>query len=377
MKILMVNDYFPPEIGSASHLFYELAKEFVKQGDEVSVITGFPRYNIQKQNLPEKYKSKLVLNEKIEGINVFRIKTLSLPRQILILRGLNHFLSAFVYFLRGLAGIQYDYILVYSPPLPLGLTAYFLKVLKGKKVIFNVQDLFPQEAIDMGMMTNKLMTGFFYALERFVYNKSDLVTVHSDGNKKYIEKVIQDGDKVRVIHNWVNTEELSPGIKNNEFSSLYKIDSKFVVSFAGILGHLQDFEVILQAAKNLEKYNDIEFIIVGDGVAKGSIEENIRKKNIRNVRLIPMQPKDKYPQVLHSSDVGLVTLVKDLKTPVIPSKILSIMSSAKPVLATMLLSGDAPKIIKESKGGFFYDAGDAKGLTEGILFFYNTHDTLS
>ncbi|HDH07472.1 MAG TPA: glycosyltransferase WbuB, partial [Candidatus Moranbacteria bacterium] len=191
------------------------------------------------------------------------------------------------------------------------------------------------------------------------------------------EKVIQDGDKVRVIHNWVNTEELSPGIKNNEFSSLYKIDSKFVVSFAGILGHLQDFEVILQAAKNLEKYNDIEFIIVGDGVAKGSIEENIRKKNIRNVRLIPMQPKDKYPQVLHSSDVGLVTLVKDLKTPVIPSKILSIMSSAKPVLATMLLSGDAPKIIKESKGGFFYDAGDAKGLTEGILSFYNNTDKIA
>jgi len=128
MKILLITDYFPPEIGSASHLFYELGKELVKFGDKVSVITGFPRYNINKKDIPEKYRNKFLMKEEKDGIEVYRIKRLNLSRENNVLRGIEQFITAAIYFFRGLIGIDYDYILVYSPPLPLGLTAYFLKL---------------------------------------------------------------------------------------------------------------------------------------------------------------------------------------------------------------------------------------------------------
>ena len=202
-----------------------------------------------------------------------------------------------------------------------------------------------------------------------------MITVHSEGNKKYVENIIKQKDKVRVVPNCVNTDELHPGDRNNEFSSKYKLNDKFVVSFAGVLGYLQDFNVILRSAKELERYEDIIFIIVGDGILKDSIVERIKKENIKNVRMLPMQPKDKYPLVLHSSDVSLVTLVKDLKTPVVPSKLLSIMSCARPVLAT-IQSSDAREIIEESKAAFCFDVGDYKGLIETILFFYKNREKI-
>src|SRR6056297_1730239 len=101
MKILLLTDYFPPEIGSASHLFYELGRELVKRGDEVHLITGFPRYNIKKDELPSKYRKKIFMKENYEGLNVYRIRRIPLSRKINILRGINQFCTAFLFFMRG------------------------------------------------------------------------------------------------------------------------------------------------------------------------------------------------------------------------------------------------------------------------------------
>ena len=375
MRILLLTNYFPPEIGSASHLFYDLAREFVRCGEEVYVITGFPKYHVERQSLSVDYRHKMFMSEEMDGIRVLRIRTPNLPRRILSLRGINQFMDAFAYLIRGLT-VGYDFMLVYSPPLPLGLTALVLKLLRGGKVIFNVQDLFPKEAIDMGFMTNKLIIRFFYELENFIYKHSDLITVHSEGNKRYIESRGVEPGRVYVVPSWVNTEELSPGSKSNEFSLKYGLDDKFVVSFAGILGYLQDFDVILRSAKNLADYSSIRFIIVGDGVAKDYIANTVKKERLENVDLLPMQSRARYPLVLHSSDVCLVTLTKQLRTPVVPSKLLSIMACAKPIVATMPLNGDAPRIIHESRAGFCYDAGDSDGMTEGILYFYHNRDKI-
>lgn len=366
MKLLMISDYFPPEIGSASFLFYELAKKLIAQGDQVSIITGFPRYNIDKKTLEPRYRKGFMLNEKVDGINVFRVRTIAFPRKINILRGIDQFTTAFIYFFRALFVKRYDYVLIYSPPLPLGLTGYLLKIIKRKKVILNVQDLFPQSAIDLGAMRNKLLVNFFTTLEKFIYLKNDYITVHSPGNMEHVLNVTAGKIHAAVVPNWVNTKEIMPGDKNNEFSREYSLEDKFVISFAGVLGESQDFDIILKAAKALRSNKDIVFVIVGDGRKKLYLEKMKYEENIDNLIIAPMQIKEKYPLVLHSSNIGLVTLRKEVSTPVVPSKILSIMSAGIPIVASLHLWSDAAKIITNSHAGICVEAGDANGFVNAI-----------
>jgi len=373
MKLLMISDYFPPEIGSASFLFYELGKELVKKGDKVAVVTGFPRYNIDREKREKKYKGKFIHREIVGGINVYRIRTFSLPRKINILRGIDQFLTAFLYFWRALF-IDFDCVLIYSPPLTLGLTGFFLRILKRKKTVLNIQDLFPQSVIDLGALKNKYLIKFFERLEKFVYLKNTYITVHSKGNEEHVLKVCQGGGRVAIIQNWVNTVEISPGPKDNPFSRQYNLIDKFVVSFAGVLGESQDLDIILDSAKLLHDYKKIIFIIVGDGRKKQEIEIRKKEENIDNLLIIPMQPKDKYPLVLHSSDVGLVTLRSEVKSPVVPSKTLSIMAAGLPIIASMRLDGDTPEIIAKSKAGYCFEAGDTRGFTEGVLKIYQDNE---
>lgn len=191
MKFRLVSSYFPPENGSASHLFYEIGSKLASWGHEVEVLTGFPSYHVDRNRLDPKYRKGLIFEEEMAGMRVLRVRTLCLPRGVHVLRGLDQFISAFIFFIRGLLakGESPDATLVYSPPLPLGLAGWALSKLKGGLFILNVQDLFPQSAIDLGVLKNPWLIGGLRRLERFIYRRADLVTVHSVGNSRTIERL--------------------------------------------------------------------------------------------------------------------------------------------------------------------------------------------
>ncbi|MHA1274694.1 MAG: glycosyltransferase family 4 protein [Promethearchaeota archaeon] len=369
MKILLLTAYFPPDTGSASHLFYELGKQFLTWGHEVKIVTSIPSY------FPcgdmKKYKGKLFLAENYEGMRTYRVLIPKYPRKFPVVRGLwqFHLALAFLFFLIFLK--NFDVILIYSPPLTLGLTGWLVGKLKKVPVILNIQDLFPQSAIDLGVLQNKALIEFFNWLEKFIYTRMDFITVHSEGNKKHVIGKGVNGAKVNVVPNWVDTDFISPERnKGIEFKKEFNLNSNFIVSFAGVIGYSQDMDVILEAAKELESYRDINFIIVGDGVKKQEVIERANELNLNNIHFIPMLPREKYPEVLYASDVCLATLKKEVKTPVVPSKILSIMAAGRPVVATMDLSGDAPKIIDEAKCGYALPPEDSRLLSKAILELY-------
>lgn len=377
MNILLINNYFPPEIGAASHLYYYLAKELLKRGHEVYYLTGIPRYNVDKETYEEYKKHKKVFIENEEGIKVIRVKLPYIERHKFIRRGIEHFEIAykmFHYTKRIFKGLSIDVSLVYSPPLTLYWTAKKLRELANFPFILNVQDLFPQAFIDSKAINNSLLINFFQKMESKAYFYADLITVHSHKNKEFVKKVCGDPAKVVVIENWIDENEVTPGPKENEFSKKLNVFDKFVVSFAGNLGTSQDIKVILDSAQLLSDYQDIIFLIVGDGVKKEASVEIAKNRNLKNVIFLPMQPKNEYPKILHSSDVSLATLEKEVKTPVVPSKILSIMSAGKPVLATMNLDGDAPELIKKAECGYVFEAGDSKSLANAILRLYQNEE---
>lgn len=376
MHILLINNYFPPEIGAASHLYYYLGKEFLKRGHKVTVLTGIPRYNVSKK-LYESYSSKNNLVENIEGLNVIRTKLPLVNRSSKIKRGIEHFEIARKLAKQGKNQIprNIDVSLVYSPPLTLYKTAYKLGKRFGFSFVLNVQDIFPQNAIDLGMIKNKILVKFFKRIEKKAYRLSNIITVHSENNANILNKEYSNitASKLHVVENFIDTEFVKPGSKKNPYSKKHNLIEEFVVSFAGTLGYSQDMDVIIEAAKRLKKTN-IKFLIVGDGVKHNLVKKTKYDFDLNNLIVLPSVPKEVYPQVLNSSDISLVTLTEDVNTPVVPSKILSIMSAGIPVLATMNLDGDAPKLINKAKAGYVFPAGDSKSLADAILRLYNDRE---
>jgi len=374
MKILLLTAYFPPDTGSAAHLFYELGRAFVERGHGVTVLTGMPGYHAL--GPLEKYKGKKRIKEEMEGMEVVRVAMPQLPRHLMVGRALWQFGGAWALFLAGLGLPKADAAIVYSPPLPLGLTAWGLKKLQGLPFILNVQDLFPQSIIDLGLLRNRWLIRFFEGMERFVYRRANIITVHSEGNREHVMRKLDKGqaEKVKVIPNWVDVHFIQPGPRMNWFREAHGLGDAFVVSFAGVLGYSQDLDVVLDAARILEDggwRSEILFLIVGDGVERPRLEAKARQMGLNNVRFLPMQPREKYPAVLHASDIGLATLHAEVRTPVVPSKILSIMAAGRPVVAAMNLDGDGPRLIAEARCGLCVPPEDPRALAEAILQLYH------
>ena len=369
MNIVLISRYFPPEIGTAANLFCELAEGLKKKGHTVTVLTGFPWYNIKE--VPKKYSWKIYMKENIKGVEIIRLKfPIFGPMKLKLAVG--HITMPFATCILGLFMKKPDIVYVYSPPIFLGITGWVIKILKKTKFALGVQDLHPKCYIDQGVLKNKFLIYILEGIEKFCYRKADIITVHSSGNKDYIvkEKSIPE-TKVEILHNWLDTDIMTPLPRKNEFSDKYQLNDKFIVGYAGTLGMSQGCLSIVEAAKILAGEKGIEFFIVGDGIEKKEMVEKTKEYGLTNIRYLEMQTKEMYPLVVAASDVGLVTLNKKVKTPVVPSKILSMMAAARPVLSSMPLEGDAPELIKQSNCGICIEAENPKLLAETILYLYN------
>ena len=312
--------------------------------------------------------------EMLAGLKVLRVFNLDVPWAQPILRGLDQFTFALFAGVAGATLPAFDAAVVYSPPLPLALAAWALCRWRRRPLVVNVQDLFPQSAIDLGVLRNPHLIRVFRRMEAFLYRRADLVTAHSEGNRRYIVNAGAEPQRVRVIPNWIDTEAIQPMDRHNALRAGLGLGEKFIVSFAGIMGFSQDLETVLESAKLLKDQRDIAFLIVGDGVEKAKLEKMARDHNLNNVLFLPMQPKDKYPEVLAASDVCLATLRQEVRTPVVPSKILSIMAAGRPVLASLPLDGDAPRLIAAAQCGISIAPGDPQAMAQATLQFYRDRE---
>jgi len=348
-----------------AHLYYELGQALLARGHQVSVLTGLPRYHVigdQKQ-----YRKRPFICENYQGLKVLRVFNLDIPWNIPLVRGMDQFLSAFFFGVAGAFLPPFDIALVYSPPLPLAMAALILARIRGKPAVLNVQDIFPQSAIDLGVLKNPFLIRFFKGMEAFSYRNFPLIVVHSEGNRSYVISRGGRSQQVKVIPNWVDTAFIKPSTKQNPLRAALGLDSQFIVSFAGIMGYSQDLDTILDCAALMKGHKEIAFLIVGDGVEKPRLQERAREEHLDNVYFLPMQPKNEYPKVLAASDLCLVTLKKEVKTPVVPSKILSIMAAGRPVLASLPLSGDAPRLIAAAQAGICLPPGSPQQMAEAIV----------
>lgn len=365
MRISIITITYPPEIGGAAHLIFELAQSLRDRGHQVTVLTTYPSYNLQV--IPEEYRRGLWMREEVDGLAIRRIRVPTLPRGNKIARGLQHF--AFGLWLGALTAFtpRADVALVFSPPLPLPWLVALAGKAKRMPVVANIQDLFPRQAVELGMLTNSTLIRIFEAMERQMYRQATAVTVHSPGNREHVIERGGRSECVHVVYNWVDTERIRPGERDNAFTRQHGLDGKFVVSYAGTMGWAQDMQTIVGAAAELRDRGDMLFVLVGDGVEKEKAQKRALELGLDNVLWLPMQPWETYPQILAASDVSLINLHPELHTPVVPSKLLSIMAAGRAVVASLPDHSDARQIIAESGCGIYVDAGDHVALAAALL----------
>jgi glycosyltransferase involved in cell wall biosynthesis len=386
MRISLLVNNFPPEIGSAADLFYQLALAFNRSGHIVKVFTTEPRrYNlgggkkIKTLLLRRSCNNKVWKIEITSGVYTYRARLLPLiyPRSGTnsFFRELEHVLQPLTFF----AFVPYlassDIILVYSPPLLLGyLSALFGKLL-GVPVVVNVQDIHPVAIVDLGLLKNKLLIHIFENIEKQMYKYSSAITVHSNGNKEIVIRHGADPKKVFTIFNacYIPPPELLS--KSSYFRRKYSLEGKFVVTYAGIMSFSQDLDTVVKAAKLLSnKDKDIVFLLVGNGPRRRELEILSRELDTKNVIFLPFQEGEDYWYLLSASDVCLVSLKKSkVKTPVVPRKLEDIMAAGRPVIANVPLNGDVSNFIKEAQCGIAVESESPLELAEAIQKVKNMH----
>ena len=363
MRILLITDSYPPEIRSASHLMLELAQELHQRGHQVTVITTWPEYNLDQSSEARAFNEI----ETEQGISVIRVKTLPHHNVNYLVRGLSQLLMP-LQFLKKLCQykIKADAAVIYSPPLPLALVGTWLRR-SGTRTLLNIQDLFPQNAIDLNILRSKLQIKFFQALERYAYKTSDVVTVHSEGNRAMLlDQHPTLEPKVKLLHNWVDVEHHENESVFVDFKQKWGITQKHIAVFAGVMGPSQYLDLILEIAERMQDQTDLLFLMVGDGKEKSRLQALATEKGLNNVRFEGFISREVYPDLLHASSIGLVCLSPQNKTPVVPGKILGHMASGLPVAAFVHTASDAHSLIQDAKCGVSANSGDLEGCVTAM-----------
>jgi colanic acid biosynthesis glycosyl transferase WcaI len=352
MRILIVNIYFHPDPTGTGWVITELARDLAAQGHSVTVITSVPHYGLpgaRERNAGNRAQGTVSLwrEELMDGIRVIRTAVYVPRLKTFWTRILNYGTFSALAMAAGLRSGAQDVILCTSPPLSIGLSAWILSRLKRIPFVFNVQDIYPDAAVLMGMVRNPRLIASLGALERFIYRKASLVTVISNGAKDNLRAKGVPDAKLRVIPNWVDTQEIQPGDPQNEFRrsvlnasppTPYTPDPAphtHLVMFAGNIGLIAGLETVLDAAASLKHRPDIHFLLVGEGNAKAELKARAARMGLRNVTFLPTQPREILPQVLAAADVHLVTLKRQMSSTSVPSKSYSIMASGRPMVAAV------------------------------------------
>ena len=378
MRVLIYSyNYYPEPIGIAP-LMTELAEGLVKRGHEVRALTAMPWY--PQCEIGQLYQGKLFVTEQCNGVQIERCYVWVRPQRSLTNRALFEISFVSLSFLRALGGWSPDVILLTVPGLPVCVPAAMLGWFYRCPVILNLQDILPDAAIHVGLLTNERLINIFRALEKFAYRSATKISVIADGfTKNLIAKGVSD-DKIVEIPNWVDVDFIKPlALENNYFRVKNKLEGKFVVLYSGNIALTQPLETLIDAAKELKDIEEITITIVGAEKALARLQDYREKQGLsaQKVLLLPFEPRDKLPEMLAAADVGMVMQKRDVIDFNMPSKIQVLLASGRAIIASVPATGTAARAVQNSGGGIVVPPEDPKALAEAIRKLYSDRDLVA
>ena len=367
MNILFLSHYFPPEVNAPASRTFEHCQQWVKDGHSVTVVTCVP--NHPQGQVYDGYRNCLFQREECQGIRVIRIWTFITANEGFVKRTLNYisYLIAVVLVTPWLP--QANVVISTSPQFFNGLAGYFVSRILRIPWVLEIRDLWPESILAVGAITNRRIIQLLEWLEQFAYRKADWIVPVTDSFQRFIAEKGITPDKITVIKNGANLSLYKPLAGENAMAESLDLKGKFVASYFGTHGMAHHLETILYAAKQLQDYPDIIFLLAGDGAERKNVLALHQQLKLTNVLMLEQQPKHQMPSLWALSSVSLILLRKsDLFQTVIPSKIFESMAMEKPII--LGVEGESAEIVRSADAGFCIEPENSQELAQRMLELY-------
>lgn len=367
MKAIFPCSYYLPETAASLYITDNIVHACADKGIEVDLYTPSPTRNVPDGSLWEREERQMDGKLRIHRFHLYG------EGKKPMLRALRYFLGEFI-LLHYCMWKKYDVAFVDSTPPIQGLKMPLIKWLKRKPTIYNVQDIFPDSLVGTGLThEGSLIWKIGRMVEKITYRYADKIIVISEDFKKNIMAKGVPEDKIVVIYNWVDQNKVvDVPREENKLFEIYGLDrSKFYITYNGNIGLTQNMDMLLEVAKELqEEYEDIHFVLVGNGAYLDEVKRKVADQQLENVHLLPFQPYEDISHVFSLGDASLVISKPGVGANSVPSKTWSIMSASRPVLANFD-ENELKTIIENNHCGIFTKAGDKEAFKESILTLYN------
>lgn len=368
MQLLILGPHFAPDTAPTGTVLTTIVEGLAALGHRMHVVTSLPWY--RNHAIEPGWGGKLVRHEdtawgRITRLHPFPTDKGNIPARALAFGGFTVEAAVAAAATRR----RPDAVLAMSPPLTLGLAGAAVARLRRAPFVFNIQDVFPDAAVETGALTNPKVIAAAEALERFSYQSADAVTVLSDDLRDNVVAKLAghrrgDATKVRVIPNFVDVERITPGPTDGGYRRELGLLGKTVVLYAGNVGFSQSLDLVLEAARRTAGRDDVVYLINGSGSARPDLEREAR--GLANVRFGDFQPAERLPDVLAAGDIHLVPLRKGLARASVPSKLYSILAAGRPVLAAVDEGTEVANTVNAADAGIAVPPDDPDAFHRGL-----------
>lgn len=358
-KVLIHSLVFSPDSVSTAYLYNDIALKFKTEGYQVSVLTTTPHYNIVTSEVVKQPLTKkafgLFYESNYNGIKVKHVYLKKYKSTALRMLGFIywHIISFFI----GLFERKIDIIISPSPPLTIGFLNILMGKIKGAKVIYNVQEIYPDLLIEEGGLKSKVIISFLKWLEKFVYNNSDAVTTIDEVFYNTIIGRFKDPSKLHIIPNFVDTAVYRPISPENIHihldESLFPRTKSLKLMYAGNIGFAQDWDILVALADEL-KNAPVEFFVIGEGAEKGRLLSARKDKQLENLHIVPYQPRVLMPSLLAYADLQFIFMTPKTEGHGFPSKVYTIMACSKPLLVCSSDNTPIINFLKDKNCAFLF-----------------------
>lgn len=367
MRVLLLSQYFPPEVGATQARAHDMARALVRSGHEVTVVTELPNHPVGR--LAEEDRGKWFERTELDGIEVIRVWVKTSPSKTFWNR--IAFYSSFMA-MAILAGIfrvsgSFDVIYATSPPLFVGLAGAILGVLRATPLVFEVRDPWPAAAVALGELRSRHAIRAAEWIESLCYEQaSRVVTVTESWRRLLLQRGVPE-EKIRLVPNGANLEMMRPQLAEAaELRRSLGLEDSFVVLFAGLHGIAQGLDAVLDAAEKLRDEEDIQLVFVGEGPVKSRLAERAKELRLDNIRFLAQVARARVPAFFSMADTALVPLRSvGLLEGAVPTRLLDAWACGCPALVAA--GGEARALVVEARGGVCVAPEDAEAMARAII----------
>lgn len=379
-QVLLHTLVFAPDSVSTSYLMSDLVRELTALGHTVEVLTTTPHYNLDPESIRSQDMQRrawgLFYQGSFEGVPVWHV-TMPQKGDRVSARTLDYLrFHATSVIVGRLFCRPFDIIIAPSPPLSIGIVGWLLGVSRRAPFVYNLQEIYPDFAINQGIVKGAMQIRLFRSLERLVYLMSTrIVSISPTFKSTLLERNVAD-KKVVVIPNFVDTTLYQPLPRENDFARSHGLVGKFVVMYGGNIGLSQDWEMLLQAASSVSDL-PILFAVAGDGVKRTWLEGEILRRSLRNVVLLGYQSRKMMPLVNASSDIGTIPMKALTNSDTFPSKIYTIFACGKTAVVSAEPGSDLAMLVEETGAGQVTIPGHVGEYAQAIRSSYHQREDLA